>query len=457
LRRFYCILVVSLWPATGIAQATSEEDKGYLTSLIEENLSGEGRTVSILGFEGAFSSEARIAQIVISDVDGVWLTLDDVSMIWNRSALLRGRIDVEKLTAEKIELSRLPVSQSSAPAPEATPFALPELPVSLELGALDIARIELGETILGQPLAFSLVGNASLASGALDSQITANRLDSKAGQFDVGLGYSNVDRILDLNLAISEEAGGLAATLLDLPGSPSVALTLEGVAPLDDYAASLTIGTDGVERIAGDIGIAATDAGTGFSVDIAGDVTSLFLPEYQEFFGPSVQLKADGAQLLEGGFGLNNLDLTAQSLRLTGKAAIDANGLPSQISLSGSVQDPNGDIVLLPLSGEKTYVDRVDLNVGYNRAVSDDWTGEFSIAGLDRPGMLIRDITLSGGGIISDAGLSEVTADMRYAASGVELDDAGLSDAIGTDIQGDFAVNWQDGQPGWRRRAGTLG
>ena len=447
MRHFTAIFLVTCLPIAGFAQDTSDDDKGYLTNLIEENLSGDGRTVSIIGFEGAFSSEARIAQILISDAEGVWLTLDDVVMTWSRSALLRGRIDVEKLAAAKISLVRVPASESSGPAPEATPFSLPELPVSLDLGALNIARIELGEAILGQPLAFSLTGDASLASGALDAQITANRLDAKAGLFDVGLGYSNADRVLDLNLSIAEDANGLASTLLDLPGNPSVALSLQGDAPLDDFAASLTIGTDGVTRVEGDIGIAAIEGGTGFSIDIAGDVTSLFLPEYQEFFGPLVQLKANGAQLAAGGFGLNDLDLTAQSLRLTGSAAIDANGLPSQISLSGNVQDPDGDIVLLPLAGEKTYVDRMDLNVGYNRAQSDDWTGDFNIAGLDRPGMLIREISLSGGGVISDATLSEVTANMRYAASGLVLDDAALAEAVGTEIDGDFALDWRSGEP----------
>lgn len=441
------ILLVCFWTNIATAQGASDEDKGYLTNLIEDNLSGEGRTVTITGFAGALSSEARIAQITISDPDGVWLTLDNVALIWNRSALLRGRIDVEKLVAEKIVLARLPVSESAAPAPEATPFSLPELPVGLQLDELDIARIELGETVLGQPLAFSLIGNASLESGALDSTITANRLDAKAGLFDIAVRYNNADRVLGLELAISEDAGGLAATLLDLPGNPAVAMTINGEAPIDAYAAQLSIATDGVERIAGDFGLSSTDQGTGFSLDIAGDVTTLFLPEYQDFFGPQVQLVADGAQLAAGGFRLNNLDLKAQSLQLSGNATIDAGGLPAQISLSGRIQDSDGEIVLLPLAGEKIYVDRVDLNVGYDRTISDDWTAEFNIAGFDRPGLLIRQMTLAGGGIISRDDTSKINASMGYVASGLTLDDAGMTQALGDQISGEIDVDWSTGAP----------
>lgn len=441
------VAVLLIWPFAVAAQDTSEADKGYLTRLLEDNLSGDDRTVIISGFAGAFSSEATITQITISDVDGVWLTLDNVALIWNRSALLRGQIDVEKLAAEKITLSRLPAAQSDAPTPEAVPFALPELPVGLALDTLDIARIDLGETILGQPLSFSLTGNAALASGELDAQIVADRLDAKPGVFDIKANYANADRVLALDLTIAEAPGGLAATLLDLPGAPSVELTLTGDAPLDAFSAELAIATDGAPRIAGTFGLASIDDGTGFSVDIQGDVTTLFLPEYKDFFGPDVALSASGAALAAGGFQLSTLDVAAQSIRLNGSATIAASGLPQQISLSGQVSDPAGDIVLLPLTGPKTYVDRMDLNIGFDRALSDDWTTDINIAGFDRPGLLIRDLSLSGGGVIRDANGSAVTAQLQYQAAGITLDDAAMAKALGDTISGDIDVDWQSGQP----------
>ena len=42
--------------------------------------------------------------------EGVWLTLRDVVLDWNRSALLRRRVEVTELSAAEILLPRLPVA-----------------------------------------------------------------------------------------------------------------------------------------------------------------------------------------------------------------------------------------------------------------------------------------------------------------------------------------------------------
>ena len=44
-------LILAVLPLPALAQA--QDDKGYLTTLLEDNLSGAGRQVLIDGFEGA--------------------------------------------------------------------------------------------------------------------------------------------------------------------------------------------------------------------------------------------------------------------------------------------------------------------------------------------------------------------------------------------------------------------
>lgn len=139
--------------------------KAFWSRLIEDNLSGVSRQVSISGFRGALSSEASLDLLTIADEDGVWLTLEDAVLDWNRSALLRGRIEVEELSAGKITVARAPINDGSgdtAPSAESQPFSLPELPVSIEVGALQIDEIALGETFLGEPVSISLSGAAQL-------------------------------------------------------------------------------------------------------------------------------------------------------------------------------------------------------------------------------------------------------------------------------------------------------
>ncbi len=72
--RIFAICALLLWPLGAAAQ----EDKGYLTELLESSLGGEGRIVSIDGFEGALSSRATVDRITMADADGIWLEMTDL-------------------------------------------------------------------------------------------------------------------------------------------------------------------------------------------------------------------------------------------------------------------------------------------------------------------------------------------------------------------------------------------
>jgi translocation and assembly module TamB len=135
LASFLAILVAFSAP---LHAQTSDEDRGYLAGLLESSLGGEGREVTIRGFKGALSSEATIDEIEIADFDGTWLRISNATLIWSRAALLSGRIDVDTLAAEKIELFRLPNAEESG-LPGCRGHAVsacPNYPVSIEIGSL---------------------------------------------------------------------------------------------------------------------------------------------------------------------------------------------------------------------------------------------------------------------------------------------------------------------------------
>lgn len=433
------------------AQTAQEEaDKSYLTTLIEDNLSGDSRTVNITGFRGALSSAATLEALTIADEDGVWLTLENVVLDWNRATLLRGRIEVNKLRAERIVVSREPITEPATTSPEATPFALPELPVSIDLGQLQIDRIELGEAFLGEPFAASLTGSASLADGEGAVKVLADRLDGASGSFLIDSGYNNVTHVLGLNLNIREGAGGIAAKLLEIPGLPSLALTINGTAPLEDYTAEIALATDGQDRIAGDVRLTEEDGTQSFDLNIGGDVTPLLVPEYHDFFGDDVSLSASGQQLPDGQLDLRSFDLTGQSIQLKGSGLIGAEGWPQRLSLTGSIADADGNIVLLPLTGPKTYVDNLVLDINYDYAVSEDWTARFNITDFNRPSLFIGGLELAGGGILrpgeGDA-TGQVTADFAYTANGLKLDDPGVAQALGDAITGVIKIDRTEDLP----------
>lgn len=450
MRKLIAITTLALLPTFSLAQSQEETDKGYLVTLIEDNLSGASRKVDIVGFTGALSSAASLDRLTVSDVDGVWLTLEGVVLDWNRSALLRGRIDVNELSAKRIIVARAPITEATAPSPEATAFALPELPVGINLDALQIDEIVLGESFLGEEVRFEVNGAASLSGGEGTANIVANRLGDKLGTFEINGSYGNESRILALLLNIEEAPEGIAATMLDLPGRPSVKLSIDGTGPIDNYGAQIALATSGQDRIKGDFSLQGDDNGKLVNLAIGGDVTPLFAPDYQDFFGDDIQLDVTARTARNGQVSLEQFDLQARAIQLKGSAEIAAQGWPQRLEVTGKIAGENGNIVLLPLSGPKTFIDGATIDLAYDAAISNDWTATIDVAGFDRPGLFISDLNLAGGGILvsgeGDA-IGEVTANFAYIANGLELDDAGAARAFGDKISGLLIAARIEGEP----------
>ncbi len=471
MKLFLTIICLSCLPVFATAQTAQEaEDKGYLTRLIEDNLSGAGRTVDIRGFQGALSTQASLEVLSIADDAGIWLTLENVTLNWNRGALLRGRIEIAELSASQFTLARLPQSQTSTPSPEATAFALPELPVSIALDALQIDRITLGDTILGEPFNASLSGAARLDGGEGAMKIIATRLDKNSGLFDVDVSYANETTVLALDLTVAEDADGIIARKLDLPDHPSVSLQAKGTAPIDNYAAKITLNTDGKDRITGNIRLTTQENGTrGFDAALNGDVAPLLAPDYQAFFGDALTLRVAGQSLNDGRINLDQFDLAGQSIALEGSAQINADGWPQFFDIKGEIAAQDGGPILLPVSGPQLMINTATLDIGYDAALSDLWRADIQVTDVTRPGLTIAELALEGGGVISpqpDEAASttelalngggiivprpdgpEFTADLDYMISGLVLDDPGAADALGDSFAGEFVAQKNKNAP----------
>ncbi|SDE38611.1 translocation/assembly module TamB domain-containing protein [Limimaricola pyoseonensis] len=456
LSRAAALTVATVAPTVLPAQEEqAERDRGFLTGLIEDNLSGAGREVIITGFEGALSSTATIEVMTIADDEGVWLRAENLVLDWNRTALLRGRLEVEELSAGAIELMRPPsAGPGEPPAAEATPFSLPELPVSIRVDEFAIDRLELGEDFLGEPVVLTIDGAARLAGGEGEVQLVAERRDDKTGRFEISGSYANESRVLDLNLALDEAEDGIAARLLDLPGRPSVALTVEGTGPIDDFDAEIALATAGEPRIAGDFSLdrgAAPEGGAvplAFTLDVSGDVTPLLAPDYEEFFGPEVDLLVTGRREDDGALELSQLSIGARALTLDGSARIGADGWPERFDLSGEIGAEDGAPVVLPVAGGETRLGSASLTLKFDGALGNQWGLDIVATDFVRPGLTVPRLNVQGGGVIvedSDAAPSLFTADVNYTARGLQFDDADLAEALGEEIAGEIVLE-RDGE-----------
>ena len=431
-----------------------ESDVGFLTRVLQENLSDSGREVRIVGFQGALSSRATFAEMTISDDDGVWLTIEGGAMQWNRSALFQRRIEIAELSAQRVTVARAPLGDEPSGELVPTPsFELPELPVSVSLGVLQVEEVVLGAALLGEELRARVSGTAQLADGEGSAELQIERLDDVAGRFVIDGEFSNATRLLRLHLEAEEDPGGLAVSLLDIPDAPSVNLEITGEGPIDTFAADIRLGTDGTDRVTGQFELQTSLPGVAQAVrlDLGGDLRPLLQPEFHPFFGADSRLRTEAQRFEDGRLSLDALDIRTDKLALRGSMALGANGFPEFIDLRGEVAARDGSRVVLPLAGGDTSIEQAQLRLEFDASVNEDWDLSLDLLGFDNGDFQVESLFVEGLGRISSQGFGEdfdvVDALIDFAALGVSARDPGLTEALGPSVTGSLALLWREGRP----------
>ncbi|MGI3167105.1 translocation/assembly module TamB domain-containing protein [Pseudooceanicola sp. 200-1SW] len=435
---------LALTPAAAQQTPSAEDDgEGFLTRTLQNALSSDGMVVDITGFEGALSSQATMQRLTIADENGIWLDLEGATLDWNRGALLRGRLDVNTLRADSITLTRLPESEPAAPSPEASGFAIPDLPVAIAIGELAIDRFAMGEAVVGQAAELSLNGAASLASGALATDLAINRLD-RPGQIAIAADYAPENERLAVDIRANEPQGGLVASLMNLPGTPSVDLTVAGTGPLDDYTADLLLLTDGEERLTGQVALRGRDdGGREFTADLGGDLTALLAPDYRDFLGTDIGLTATGTAGADGALDLQLFRLRSASVNLEGRLALDAEGSPQSFDLQGLLAAPDGAERLdLPM-GEGLSLASGRLSASFDRDSSNQMEARLEAEAARATGFSAEALSLTLSGPLRQGRASDLA--LALDASGLSAEDAAVAQALGDRITGAADITFGDG------------
>ncbi len=424
--------------------AEVEDDRGFLTRFLERNLSSAGRSVVIEGFQGALSSRATFTRLAISDPEGTWLEIRNGAIQWNRSALFGRRIEIQELSAEEILLPRLPAGESRTATPEISDFQLPTLPVAVNIANIAAARVQIGEPVIGEAAVVSVNGSMQLGGGEGQSKLAIERVDGKRGTFALDAAFSNETRNLKLDLTLDEAEGGLFANLVKLHDRPAVQAEIHGEGPLSDFAADIRLATAGQPRVTGRVSATAAQGpdgtpGTGFRLELTGDVARLLPPENRPFFGAQSQLLAEGWRGQNGRISLPVLLVRTEALSLTGSLTTNETGAPQSVVLLLSLGEDAGATQLpvrLPIGGAATTVQSGNLQISYDAATGDAWTAAGRLGDLVWNGNRLGEVTLDGNGTVptADGKVQQVLGDLSLAAAGVALQDAGLRDAIGSEV-----------------------
>jgi len=446
-------LAATLISRPTLAQTDASETGGLLVSFLEDTLSDDSRQISVEGLEGAFSSQAKIARLTISDDEGVWLTVEGAELDWNRLALVRGRFSVNRLTAERITIERSPnpvPASPDLPTPEATPFALPDLPVSLEIGEISAGEISLGEELTGQPATLSVAGAMSLADGALDTNLRVVRLDRPGDALTLAISFANASQHLGLDVVLKEAAGGLVSSAMDLPGHPDLSLAIKGDGPLADFAADIGFATNGTDRISGTVSLEGVgdivdgaQAGIAFAAELGGNIDPLLRPDFRPFFGPGLQATLNGRTQAGGGLDLQSLTLRTRALRLDGALQLNGTVLDTA-NLTAEISPPEGQTaVILPLPGADTTVAALTLTL--QKPGGAEWQINGEIDQLRAPDLALDRAVINAAGTLDQSAGWAVDGALDAQLGGLVLSDPALSAAIGTDLSLSTRLTTDDG------------
>ncbi|HEV7346177.1 MAG TPA: translocation/assembly module TamB domain-containing protein [Devosia sp.] len=461
-RRLVVLLLVLLGlgmaaPAVTIAQEDvlamdNEEQKGWLTNLVQDQLSTPERQIRISNIDGALGSDVSIREITISDAQGVWLRVNNAQLTWNQAALLTGRLEIQSLTAESINYIRNPVPVEGAvdlPPPEASGFEVPDLPVAVIIEEFRIPSVTFGENVFRLGSEISVAGAMTLDDGNLDANLDIVRLDGPGGTLDLDVAYSNADSSIVLDLALVEPENGVLANLLNIEGRPAVTLTLSGEGPVTDLRTELTLQANDQTALAGVATVNQQPEGIAVDVDLRGPLSTLIAEPYRPFFGAETALTADALLRSEGGISINGLRLTGGQLSLEASAETTPDNFLRSLELNAAIADPAGGKVILPVPGSATRIDSAQLAVDFGGEGEEDWNATLAARGFETTGFSAQNLALTLGGVaanLSDPDARRVTFNGDGTLSGIagsEEIEAALGDAIDIGIAG----MWNAGEP----------
>ena len=174
-----------------------------------------GDTVRLAGISGRFPDALRIARAELRDPEGDYTTIDDLALDWSPMQLLQRVIVIDRLTAARIDVTRMPASSSSSGGSYG-------LPAPVILHELRVDRIDIGAPIAGQAASVALDGSGELSALTEGRVLLAVRQLDGAGSYVLKGSMDTAG--LHVTLDASEPAHGLVAGIAGLPDLGAVKL-----------------------------------------------------------------------------------------------------------------------------------------------------------------------------------------------------------------------------------------
>lgn len=335
--------------------------RAVVVSLVERAVAGSGLTVSIDRLSGWPPFSFGADRVVVGDAEGPFAEIDGLAVDLAVGGLLRRKIVFDALSADRVAVSREPVLPASEGSSDG---AL----LSLMARQFSVARLELGEGLIGNPAALAVTGAfAAGRNGSIDASVDANRIDGGAGTLTARVERASGDARLMVDATLEEAPDGILLGLMGSDSGPGYRLTAK--TGIDDGAfdGSVSLTSDGNARFAGQFTLTpAGEAGQRLTVTGEGDLAELVPPAFADFLSGEIRVAVDADWQQAPGQRLPRVtirDGRVATGSLRAEASGTFGGAATDLTLKMEAARPDGGGFVLPLgSGESLAFDSVDLS-----------------------------------------------------------------------------------------------
>ncbi|MCB1489767.1 MAG: translocation/assembly module TamB domain-containing protein [Bauldia sp.] len=375
--------------------------RAILAGIVERAASTNGLTVSIGSLTGwppfAFGAD----KIVASDAKGVFAEIDGLEIDLDVGALLTANIAFDAIGADRISFVRTPELEggdTTVVADESDSGGGGLFPISVD--RLAVARLELGEALIGHPAALAVDGAFALrADGGIHADLKANRLDNAVGTVAALVDRADGAAPIAVDLTVEEGANGILVGLMGRDAGPGYRLAAQSSLSDGSLTGAVSLTSDGDARFAGRFGFGAAGDGQRLTVTGEGDLAELVPPGFADLLSGNIDVAVDAEWSAVAGASLPRVVIHDGKVS-TGAVSMTASGVfggaDTDLALKIDAAGPNGGALTLPVGADPLHFDSLSLNgriapgEGSRRL---DLIGR--IAGLSMSGISVPGIGLS--------------------------------------------------------------
>ncbi|MFL6740557.1 MAG: translocation/assembly module TamB, partial [Sphingomicrobium sp.] len=145
--------------AAGLVLLDTAPGHRFIVDRIGELETASGLRFHIGRIDGSIFGKSQLRNVAVSDQRGVFLTSPEIELDWSPGAWLYNSLKIDSLTAERINLLRLPKLK---PSLKKGPI-LPKF--DIHIGVLRVDRLDIAPQVGGRARSGRLSGNADIRSG----------------------------------------------------------------------------------------------------------------------------------------------------------------------------------------------------------------------------------------------------------------------------------------------------